>query len=126
MSLLPFSQMIHYEKCRHKNTAHENTCTVLITHWSEQETHEDGSCNGANIGSPCFLCSKTQRLLDLWHKRSNGEPNEESKEERKPGAVECSHVWSCEGAKFDLSSFVSLVRVYLTVIFFVSSELVVL
>jgi hypothetical protein len=85
--------------------------TELVATRSKDETHEDGSSDTDNGGSPELLLGEIKGVLDLRQERGNGEPDEESNEETPPRAVEGSHVRASKTAKLDLSSLVILVRV---------------
>ncbi len=67
-----------------EDDTHWNSGTVLITDRSIDETHEDGSGDRANVGSPDLLFVEVETLLYLRHERSDGEPDEERDEEAEP------------------------------------------
>merc|ERR1719446_462476 len=94
-----------------KDGGHRNTGTPLIASRSEDETHEDGSSDSSNGGSPDLLLGKVKILLDLGQERSNGEPDEEGNEETPPRHVEGSHVGAGERTKLDGGGLVILVRI---------------
>ena len=94
-----------------KDETHWDTRTILITNRPVYKAHEDSSSDRADVGCPDLLLVKVESFLNLRHKRSDGEPDEESGEKAKPGAVEGTHVWAGEVAKLDFSGLVILVGV---------------
>jgi hypothetical protein len=89
----------------------KNTGTELVATRSKDETHEDGSPDTDNGGSPEFLLGKVKGDLDFRKEWGNGEPDEKGNEETPPRAVEGSHVRASKTAKLDLGGLVILVRV---------------
>lgn len=59
--------------------------------------------------SPNFFLGKIKSDLNLWKKRGNGEPSEESNEKRPTRAVGGSHMWAGEVAELNLHSLVILI-----------------
>jgi len=94
-----------------QDDGHRNTGSPLIAGRSEDETHEDGSSDSGNGGSPDFLLGEAKIRLDLSQERSDGEPDEESNEETPPRHVEGSHVRAGKGTKLDGGGLVILVRI---------------
>ena len=95
---------------------HRNAGSPLIAGRSKDETHEDGSSDSGNGGSPDFLLGEAKIGLDFSQERGNGEPNEESNEETPPRHVECTHVRASKRTKLDGGGLVVLVGVNIDIV----------
>ena len=84
---------------------------IFVAERYVDETHEDGTGNGANVRRPDLFFRQVECNLDLRHQRRDGEPDEKRREKSEPRAVECAHVGTGEAAQLDLRRLVILVTI---------------
>ena len=97
--------------CHTKDDCEQNTGSDLGTERTKDETHDDGTSDSDDVGCPNLFLGQAESVADFGQKRSDGEPDEECDEESPPGAVECSHVWTCKVAQLDFGGLVILVGI---------------